>query len=248
MLRNHARARPLAGSARRRAAAGPAPAVGPLVALAGLGADVERTPVLRGADLTVGAGEAVGLVGANGSGKSTLLRVLATLLPPAAGSGHVLGAELGTAACIAVRPRIGLAGHVPALYPQLTLRENLRLVARLTGAGERAADEALSVVGLARAGERRADRCSQGMQRRADLARILLTRPSLLLLDEVHAGLDGASVALVDLVVRGVLSRGGAAVVVSHEREWLNSMAHRLAEVAGGRVLPGALTAAGGRR
>lgn len=149
----------------------------PVALLADVGVEVERTPVLRGFNLTVGAGECVGLMGANGSGKSTLLRVLATLLPPVRGEGWVLGAPLGTSACESVRPRITLIGHSPALYPRLSLRENLRFLARLTDRDERAADEALDNVGLARAAGRKAEVCSHGMRRRADLARVLLTGP-----------------------------------------------------------------------
>ncbi|MGH3905166.1 MAG: ABC transporter ATP-binding protein [Pseudonocardiaceae bacterium] len=206
------------------------------VALRGIAVDVERVPVLRELDLTVCAGESVGVVGPNGSGKSTLLRVVATLLGPVAGTGHVLGAELGTSACARVRPAIALVEHVPALYPQLSLRENLLLIGRLTGRDEAAVDEALRTVGLAGAGTRRADRCSQGMQRRAALARALLTDPLLLLLDEVHSGLDPASLGLVDLLLRRVRHRGGAAVVVSHDRYHLAAAADRVVEIVDGRV------------
>lgn len=200
--------------------------------------DVERTPVLRGVDLTVDAGEIVGVVGVNGSGKSTLLRVLATLLAPRGGIGRVLGATLGSRKCAAVRPRIALVGHAPALYPQLTLAENLHLVAALTGVSERAADDALAVVGLAGAAGRRAEKCSQGMQRRAELARVLCTGPELLLLDEVHAGLDPQSRGLVELVVVRVRRDGGACVAVSHEHDRLRDLADRAVEIRDGRVRP----------
>ncbi|MGH3847171.1 MAG: ATP-binding cassette domain-containing protein, partial [Pseudonocardiaceae bacterium] len=155
---------------------------GEIARLDRIAVDIVRTPVLRGVDLVVRAGEVVGLVGANGSGKSTLLRVLATLLVPADGTGHVLGAALGTPACAAVRPRIALVGHSPALYPYLTLAENLRFVARLIGVAGSEVDDALEAVGLSGAAGRRADHCSQGMLRRAELARVLAVTPSLLLL------------------------------------------------------------------
>lgn len=209
-----------------------------LVSLSAISVDIQRMPVLRDLDLAVDAGAVIGLLGANGSGKSTLLRVLATLVPPVAGHGDVLGAELGTPACIAVRPRIALVGHTPALYPQLTLRENLHFLARLTCRPERAADEALGVVGLGKAGDRRAATCSQGMQRRAELARVLFTEPALLLLDEVHAGLDRASAGLVDLVVDAVRQRGGAAVLVSHEHDRLAAVSDRLVEIVDGHAVP----------
>jgi heme exporter protein A len=211
---------------------------GPLAALSGVGDNVGATPVLRAVDLEVDAGQAVGLVGANGSGKSTLLRVLATLLSPTSGGGAVLGAPLGSRARFAVRPAITLLGHAPALYPQLTIAENLALVGRLRGERPDRAIQVLEVVGLAGARHRRAGHCSQGMLRRAELARALLTRPRLLLLDEVHAGLDAAASGLVELLVAEVRGRGGAAVVVSHEPRRLRRLVDRSVELADGRLRP----------
>ncbi|MPZ66012.1 MAG: ATP-binding cassette domain-containing protein [Pseudonocardiaceae bacterium] len=214
----------------------PAPRQAGVARLDGVAVNVERTPVLRGVDLTVLAGEVLGVIGANGSGKSTLLRVLATLLVPASGTGHVLGATLGTTACSAVRSRVALVGHTPALYPHLTLAENLHVVARLTGVAAATVDGALETVGLAGAAGRRADRCSQGMQRRAELARALAAAPSLLLLDEPHAGLDADSRGLIDLVTDRVRRAGGACVAVSHDRDRLHTLADRVVEVVDGQV------------
>ena len=214
-----------------------------VVELAGLSVSVERTPVLRGLALTVAGGEAVGLVGANGSGKSTLLSALATLLPPVGGAGWILGARLGTREVERVRPAIALVGHTPALYPRLTLGENLRFWCRLTGRGTAAADAALQAVGLGRAADRPADRCSHGMQRRAELARVLVAAPRLLLLDEAHAGLDRASGALVGVVVAAVRARGGSAVVVSHEQERLAGTVDRIVELEDGALRPSQPTA-----
>src|SRR5690606_11414284 len=101
-------------------------------------------------------GAVVGVGGPNGVGKTTLLGVIATFVPIAAGSGQVLGAGLGTTAVRQVRTRIGWSGHEPALYDQLTLRENLHLVADLAGLPRAEADTALDRVGLGAAGHRRA--------------------------------------------------------------------------------------------
>lgn len=207
-----------------------------LIELTDVSVAVERTPVLRRLTMTVAAGEAVGLVGANGSGKSTLLRLLATLLPPVDGSGRVLGARLGTREVERIRPGIALVGHAPALYPRLTLWENLAFYCRLTGHGTGTAEAALSTVGLSRAADRTADRCSHGMLRRAELARVLIASPRLLLLDEAHAGLDRASAGLVDVVVDEVRERGGAAVVVSHERDRLEGSVERVLEIGDGAL------------
>lgn len=209
-----------------------------LIDLTDLSVTVERTPVLRDLTMRVAAGEAVGLIGANGSGKSTLLRLLTTLLPPVAGTGQVLGARLGTRAVDRIRPGIALVGHIPALYPRLTLGENLRFYCRLTGRGTDEVGAALGAVGLARATDRPADRCSHGMLRRAELARVMITSPRLLLLDEAHAGLDRASAGLVEVVVDEVRQRGGGAVVVSHERDRLTGIVDRILEIENGALRP----------
>ncbi len=193
-----------------------------LVSLENVGLRIGNTLILRQAKFELEPGEKVGLLGPNGSGKTTLLRIIATLLRPTSGSGVVLGAELGTDAVYDVRHRIVMVGHLPGLYPELTLGENTRFVARLTGHPVDVADEALAMVGLAGASARRADQSSKGMLRRAELARALIIEPSLLLLDEAHAGLDAEAIGLVDGIAHQVVTAGGAVVLVSHEPDRLN--------------------------
>src|SRR5690606_40253091 len=100
----------------------------PLVLLDGVSVRFGPTAVLSDVHLRAEPGAVVGVGGPNGVGKTTLLGVIATFVPIAAGSGQVLGAGLGTTAVRQVRTRIGWSGHEPALYDQLTLRENLHLV------------------------------------------------------------------------------------------------------------------------
>ncbi|EYR64491.1 transcriptional regulator [Actinotalea ferrariae CF5-4] len=220
------------------------PEGGPVATLESVHATIAGTPVLRGVDLRLHAGEVVGLLGPNGSGKSTLLKVLAGMLRPVGGTCRVLGVDVGAdgatgrAGRARVRTSITLIGHQPALYPQLELGENLRLVARLTGRDEAHAESALEAVGLAAARHRRADRCSHGMLRRADLARALLTEPQLLLLDEAHAGLDRDSVHLVQVLTDQVRARSGACVLVSHERDQLGPLVDRAVELVDGAPVP----------
>ena len=215
----------------------------PIAALDGIEVRLGRVSVLQDVNLVVSPGEVLGVVGPNGSGKTTLLRVLATLLRPRRGSGTVFGAALGSNDVRRVRPAIGLAGHQPSLWADLTLRENLVAIARLRGQDEVAADEALYRVGLTAAGGRQAGRSSHGMRRRLDLARLLLTRPRLVLLDEATAGLDRSARVLVDSVVAEAISDGGAAVLVSHDTEHLGASVSRLVEID-----DGALREPGGRR
>ena len=193
-----------------------------IAALEDIGLRLGDTQILRHAKLTLEAGEKVGLLGPNGSGKTTLLRVLATLQRPTSGSGVVLDADLGSDDIYRVRSRITLVGHLPGLFAELSLEENLGFASRLLDRGPERAEQALVAVGLGGAMRRRADQCSKGMLRRAELARVLVAEPKMLLLDEAHAGLDESSAGLVDIVADRVVAGGGAVILVSHEPERLN--------------------------
>lgn len=210
---------------------------GPVVEFIGLGVRIGDTPILRGVDLTIERGEVVGIHGGNGSGKTTLLRVAAALLAPTEGRGAVLGADLFSDERFQVRGRIGLIGHAPALYPQLTLEENTAFVASVAGRDQMLVGDVLAKVGLAGARHRRVDQCSHGMQRRAEFARILLLEPDLLLLDEAHAGLDPLAVDLVSVLTRRTTSRGGAVILVTHDAQRAASIVDRAYETGAGRLV-----------
>lgn len=194
----------------------------PLVVLEDVGITIGTAVIVTSAKLRLEAGEKLGLLGPNGSGKTTLLRLLATLLRPTTGTGSVLGADLGSDDIYRVRSEIVMVGHLPGLYPELTLAENTRFVARLANRPESAATAALEAVGLGRASHRRASESSKGMLRRAELARALIQEPTLLLLDEAHAGLDAEAVGLVDAIATKVTATGGASILVSHEPDRLS--------------------------
>lgn len=195
-----------------------------------------RTDVLDGVSLDLRRGEIVGVRGPNGSGKTTLLRLLATLVPPASGEGDVLGVRLGSREVTTIRRRIGLVGHAPALYPELTLAENLQFVARMAGVADSKVDVVLAAVGMSRAADRRLEQCSHGMRRRADFARVLLSLPELLLLDEAHTGLDQDAAELVLSVASEVVRREGAVVLVSHDRTSVDRVVDRWVRIDEGRL------------
>ncbi len=210
----------------------------PIVEFRALGVRIGDTPILRNVDLTIEPGEVIGVHGANGSGKTTLLRLAATLLGPTEGVASVLGADLFGDERYEVRSRIELVGHVPALYPQLTLEENTAFVARIAGRTPERVAEVLDQVGLAGARHRRVDQCSHGMQRRAEFARALLTEPDLLLLDEAQAGLDPQAVDLVAALTRRTTQRGGAVILVTHDAARAASIVDRAYETGEGRLRP----------
>jgi len=210
--------------------------VAPLVVLDGVGVRIGSTQILRDVNLEINAGEVVGLFGSNGAGKTTALRLIATLIRPAEGSGTVLGADLTSPDRYDVRRRIGMIGHVPGIFPELTLAENLRYAARVAGVPTDRVETVLAAVGLAGAADRPAGASSHGMQRRAEFARELMIDRSLLLLDEPHSALDRDAVDLVEGLIERKAAEGGAVVVVSHDRDRINKIAHRTVELAGGTL------------
>lgn len=208
----------------------------PLVSLRGVGVRFGPTPVLTGIDLDLAHGQAIGVTGPNGAGKSTLLGVIATLLAPTEGSVALFGSAVQRRDLPRVRRNIGMSAHEPGLYGELTLLENLELVERVAGDVAMSAMAALEVVGLAGAAHRRSSAASAGMQRRTDLARLIMTRPQLVLLDEAHAGLDSAAREIVDRLIHRTCEAGGGAVVVSHDRSVLARSLERIIEVRAGAV------------
>jgi heme exporter protein A len=164
--------------------------------------------------LTLEEGRTLVVFGPNGAGKTTLLRVLATLLRPHAGLVRVLGSYLPNEAW-AVRGRVGLLGHEPLLYRELTARENLRFHASLHGVGEERIDELLEAVSMSLRASEPLRTLSRGMVQRVAVARAVLHDPELLLLDEPHSNLDPAAIELVDPLI-GAAS-GRTRVICSHD-------------------------------
>jgi heme exporter protein A len=202
-------------------AAAPRAAPPPALHLEGLTRHYGERTALGDVSLTLGAGQTLVVLGSNGAGKTTLLRVLATLLRPHAGLLRVLGSDLPSAGW-AVRGRIGLLGHEPLLYRELTARENLRFHARLHGASDGRVEELLEAVGMAGRAQEPLRALSRGLTQRVAIARAVLHDPELLLLDEPRANLDPAGAELVeDLIGRGTdPARAGGArtrVLCSHD-------------------------------
>lgn len=186
------------------------------IELDGVGRAYGERAALAGVTLTVEAGQTLVVFGPNGAGKSTLLRVLATLLRPTVGTAKVLGCEIPREAW-KVRGRVGLLGHEPLLYRELSARDNLRYHARLHKVRFERIDELLDAVGLARRADDPVSTYSRGMVQRAAVARAVLHDPELLLLDEPRANLDpAASEALQPLLV-GTPDRPRTRVLTSHD-------------------------------
>ena len=188
------------------------------VAVHGLVHDYGASRVLRGVDFTVGQAEIFGLLGPNGGGKTTLFRILATLIRPVGGRALVFGHDVVREAR-EVRRSIGVVFQSPALDRRLTVRENLHVQGRLYGLGgadlRRTTDEMLERLRLLDRAESRVDRLSGGLMRRAEIAKGLLHRPRLLLMDEPSSGLDPGARQDLWALLRDLRERFGTTLLLT---------------------------------
>src|SRR3954470_3823035 len=199
------------------------------IELADVGRAYGERVALAGATLSPDPGRPRAVFGASGAGRTTLLRILATLLRPHRGTARVLGRELPREGW-AVRGRVGLLGHDPLLYRDLTARENLRFHARLHAVGFAGVEARLEAVGMARRADDPVHTYSRGMVQRVAVCRAVLHAPELLLLDEPLAGLDpGAAAAVAPLIA------GGTRVLISHDVEHGLAEADLVLGLRGGR-------------
>ncbi len=198
-----------------------------------------QVTALAGLSFQVPAGSVLGLLGPNGSGKTTTVSILSTALRPDSGRAAVRGLDV-VAEAARVRRVIGFAGQFAAVDPNLTGRENLALIGRLSRLGRRQArvraDELLDGFGLSAAAGRLVRTYSGGMRRRLDVAAALLHRPPVLFLDEPTTGLDPESrFALWDSV--RALSRSGTTVLLTTQYlEEADALADQVVIISAGRV------------
>lgn len=195
-------------------------------------------PVLRGIDLSLEPGTILALLGPNGAGKSTLIRCICGRLRPDAGTlevagGHPLDSRDARAA-------IGLVPQQIALYPHLTVRENLNAFARLAGLSRAEAAAAVArtmdLCDLAEVANRPAGKLSGGWQRRANIASALSHAPRLLILDEPTVGIDPPAREAIEALLRRLADEGLAVLMTSHDLAQLESLVDRLAFLAAGQI------------
>lgn len=172
-------------------------------------------PVLAGLSFTLSGGEAAVLRGPNGVGKSTLLRVLAGLLPLS--DGDVRLGDLSLAQDRAgFQELVAYAGHLDAVKPALSVRQNLSVWAGLYDTDRQRADDALARFGIDNIADRPAAQCSAGQKRRLGLARLLVLDRPLWLLDEPTVSLDAESSQLIADLVNDHCAQGGLALIATH--------------------------------
>ncbi len=207
------------------------------IAVEGLEKSYRDWPVLWNLDLTVPWGESLALFGANGAGKTTLLRILSTSVRPDSGTVRVAGHHLLRQTSEA-RRRIGVVGHRSFLYEDLTPQENLTYYARLYDVSDReiTVKVALERVGLSSRADHRVRALSNGMQKRAAIARAILHQPDVLLLDEPEAGLDGDSRRMLGELLAEWTAEGRSVILTTHDVDLGLVWGTRAGVLTGGRV------------
>lgn len=212
------------------------------VSLRGVRFGYGAAPILDGVDLDLSAGEFVVLAGANGSGKSTLLRLCVGLLDPDVGDVEVLG---GSPHERALLRRIGYAPQglrmVTALPVSVTEVVSAGLVhggplARLDAEDRLSVTEAMEAVGLGGLARECLFELSGGQQQRAILARALVGRPDLILLDEPTTGIDQALRPAIASALRARADAGATVVAVSHDPDDFHQVCDRILVVGGGSI------------
>ncbi|MFZ5624761.1 MAG: heme ABC exporter ATP-binding protein CcmA [Gemmatimonadota bacterium] len=208
----------------------------PLLEATGLRRSFGALTALRGVDLTLRSGEVLTVLGPNGAGKTTLLRLLAGLMRPTAGEVRLNGDRLSVRDA-KTRRGVGLLSHQSHLYDDLTVRENLLFAARLYQLPDPAATTAAAIAEVEL--EAKADEpirsLSRGMQQRAAIARALIHRPELLLLDEPFTGLDTPSAERFRALLAAQAAQGKGLVIVTHHASETWDFSTRVAVLVRGR-------------
>ncbi len=200
--------------------------------------------VLKDISLEISPGECYSLFGPNGAGKTTLLRILATIHRPTGGQFLIAGHD-GVRDKIRVRESIFLIAHGSYLYDDLNAVENIRFAAGLRGKNPsgREIKIALDRVGIGAFSELKTRYFSAGMKKRLSLAKSILIRPDVLLMDEPYASLDEKGQQMVNDYLREVTKSGGTVFMTTHDRARTAEVTHRAGVLTQGtlREIPAGL-------
>ncbi len=210
-----------------------------VLSVAGLTRLYGGTAAVDGVSFGIGRGEIVGLLGPNGAGKTTTINMVLGLLAPTAGTIRIEGIDIGTDRRRALE-RTNFAAVYAPLPGNLTARQNLRVFGMLYGVGELPGriETLLDRFGLGSLGDVRSGVLSSGEQTRLCLAKAMLNRPRLLLLDEPTASLDPASARVVRATIRAFASQeGGGVLWTSHNMHEVADVCDRVLFLSRGRVL-----------
>lgn len=194
--------------------------------------------ILNGVDMVLEAGRIMAFFGPNGAGKSTLAKILSLVVKPTAGELFWEGRPVGEGD-VTFRAQLGVVGHQSFLYDNLTAEENLHLYGRLYGVTDfkRRTEEVLDLIGLSFFARDTVGTFSRGMQQRMSVARAIMHRPRLLLMDEPFTGLDQQGQALLHDILAEFRDGGGSCLLISHDFSESLALADDYAVLSRGRVV-----------
>jgi len=188
----------------------------PMIEVEALKKRFGRSDAVAGISFSVAQGEVFGLLGPNGAGKTTTVRMLTGLLQPTSGRAAVAGCDVQRQRR-AMLSRVGVVFELPALYPRLSVEENLALACALRGAPRQDLDDAVARLGLQDVRRRPVRALSKGWRQRAMIARALLGHPRVLFLDEPTSGLDPNAAAELHDVLRRLKAEGVTLLLTTHD-------------------------------
>ncbi len=213
-------------------------ALQPAIELRGASRSFGDQIALHPLNLTIPPGEIFGLLGPNGSGKTTTLRILATLIKPTTGHASVLGHDVVDGA-MAIRRSLGVMPEKPSLYERLSILDNLTFWAEAHSVPNPSAAiaESLEFVGLAGRGEERVGSLSKGWRQRVTLARAIVHRPKILLLDEPSSGLDPSAATAMERMIRELVASGSTVLMNTHRLAEAERLCDRVGILRHGHLL-----------
>lgn len=178
---------------------------------------IGKKEIIRELDLEIQAGEFLAILGPNGAGKSTLLKILSLLMKPSGGSLEINGLDAVKEA-EKIRPLLGVISHKTYLYDALTASENLEFYGKMYGIAGLPGRirEVIKEVGLEFSLHDQVGAFSRGMQQRLAIARAILHRPRILLLDEPQTGLDQQALNILYQVMGRLKAEGSTVIMVTH--------------------------------
>ncbi|WP_342305465.1 ABC transporter ATP-binding protein [Methanolobus sp. ZRKC5] len=193
-----------------------------IISINGLSKSFGHRKALNNIHLEIGKGEFVAIFGPNGAGKTTLLKVISTIIEPTRGNVLINGID-NKKDPSKIRGMIGAISHETYLYDELTARENLIFFSRMYGIEksmiDERIDEILKSVNLLQRADERAGSFSRGMKQRLSIARALLHRPEILLMDEPYTGLDQHAAANFERVLMNTGNSDVTRIMITHNIE-----------------------------